>query len=114
MPRHPRLFVPGAAYDVYCRAARGELVFDDPFEVGEFVETAVRVRDIDGLKVFAWRLIGNHCHLVITTGVDPLSRSMLRLQAACVRGFNRRRRFLGRLWKSRHRARIVDTTDHFR
>ena len=26
MPRHPRLFVPGAIYHVYCRVARGEFV----------------------------------------------------------------------------------------
>ena len=30
MPRHPRLFIPGAAYHVYCRVARGEL------DLGEF------------------------------------------------------------------------------
>ena len=26
MPRHPRLFLPGAIYHVYCRVARGEFV----------------------------------------------------------------------------------------
>jgi len=31
MPRHPRLFVPGATYHVYCRVARGEFVFDDRY-----------------------------------------------------------------------------------
>ncbi len=38
MPRHPRLFLPGATYHVYCRVARGEFVFDDDFEGIEFVE----------------------------------------------------------------------------
>ena len=32
MPRHPRLFLPGAIYHVYCRVARGEFVFDDQDE----------------------------------------------------------------------------------
>ena len=39
MPRHPRLFIPGAIYHVYCRVARGEFVFDDDREAIEFVET---------------------------------------------------------------------------
>jgi hypothetical protein len=28
MPRHPRLFLPGAVYHAYCRVARGEFVVD--------------------------------------------------------------------------------------
>ncbi len=41
MPRHPRLFVPGATYHVYCRVARGEFVFDDDFEATEFATLAI-------------------------------------------------------------------------
>ena len=39
MPRHPRLFIPGACYHVYCRVARGEFVFDDPLEADEFIDS---------------------------------------------------------------------------
>jgi REP element-mobilizing transposase RayT len=60
MPRKPRLFVPGATYHVYCRVARGEFVFDDPNEVAEFVGIAREVRDLDGWKILAWCLMGNH------------------------------------------------------
>ena len=67
MPRHPRLFVPGATYHVFCRVARGEFVFDDPFEAEEFVDAARRIFDLDGVKALAWCLMGNHYHLVIET-----------------------------------------------
>ena len=40
MPRHPRLFLPGAIYHVYCCVARGEFVFDDQ---DECVPNACRV-----------------------------------------------------------------------
>ena len=114
MPRKPRLFVSGATYHVYCRVARGEFVFDDPDEAEEFVEAVRQIRDLDNWSVLAWCLMGNHYHLVIKTGSVPLWRSMLRLQARVARGFNRRRRYLGRLWQSRYRARIVDSQDYFR
>lgn len=60
MPRHPRLFIPGAIYHVSCRVARGEFVFDDDFESIEFLETLREVRDLDGWSVLAWCLIGCH------------------------------------------------------
>jgi REP element-mobilizing transposase RayT len=94
--------------------ARGEFVFDDPFEAEEFVEAARREFDLDGVRVMAWCLMGNHYHLVIQTGATPLWRSMLRVQSAVARGFNRRKRFLGRLWQSRYRARVIDSTEYFR
>ena len=114
MARKPSLFVPGAIYHVYCRVARGEFVFDDPYEAEEFVEKVREIRDSDDWRILAWCLMGNHYHLVIKTGSIPLWRSMLRLQAGIARGFNKRRRYLGRLWKSRYRARIIDSTNYFR
>ncbi len=114
MPRHPRLFVPGATYHVYCRVARGEFVFDDPLEAEEFVSAVREVRDLHGWQIFAWTLMANHYHLVVKTGSIPLWRSMLRLQSDVARRFNKRHRFLGRLWQSRYRARIIDSQDYFR
>ena len=108
MPRKPRLFVPGAIYHVYCRVARGEFVFGDLVEAEAFIETVRDVRDRDGLSIFAWTLMNNHYHLVIKTGSVPLWRSMARLQGKVAREHNRRRRYLGRLWQSRYKARIID------
>jgi REP element-mobilizing transposase RayT len=99
---------------VYCRVARGEFVFDDDFEATEFVEILRKVRDLDGWTVFAWCLMGNHYHLVLKTGSVDLWRSMARLQGTIARNHNRRHRYLGRLWQSRYRARVIDTDDYFR
>jgi REP element-mobilizing transposase RayT len=114
MPRHPRLFVPGAIYHVYCRVARGEFVFDELDEAFEFIEKLLEVRDLDGWTIFAWCLMGNHYHLVLRTGELDLWRSMARLQGSVSRDYNRRHRFLGRLWQSRYRARIIDSEEYFR
>ena len=58
MPRHPRLFIPGATYHVYCCVARGEFVFDDDLEAQEFVETLREVRNLDTWTIYAWCLDG--------------------------------------------------------
>ena len=114
MPRHPRLFLSGATYHVYCRVARGEFVFDDDFEAQEFIEILRKVRDLDGWTIFAWCLMGNHYHLVLKSGQVDLWRSMARLQGTIARGHNRRHRYLGRLWQSRYKARIIDSEEYFR
>ena len=97
MPRRPRLFVPGASYQVYCRVARGEFVSDDADEADGFIEALHQVRALDGWQIVAWCLMGNHYRIVTTTDCVPLWRSMLQFQARAARGFNRRRRYLGRL-----------------
>ena len=89
MPRHPRLFIPGAIYHVYCRVARGEFVFDDDCEAIEFVETRREIRDLDRWTILAWCLMGNHYHLVIMTCTVDLWRSMARLQGRISRSHNR-------------------------
>lgn len=114
MPRKPRLFLPDATYHVYCRVARGEFVFDDPFEAEAFVDVVRRVGDLHGWSVLAWCLMANHYHLVVKTRSVPLWRTMQRLQSNVAREFNRRQRYLGRLWQSRYRARHIDSQDYFR
>ena len=114
MPRKPRLFVPDATYHVYCRVARGEFVFEDPFEAEAFVDVVRLAGDLHGWKVLAWCLMANHYHLVVKTSSIPLWRTMQRLQSNVAREFNRRRRYLGRLWQSRYRARLIDSQDYFR
>ena len=43
MPRSPRLFIPGAVYHVYCRTARGEMVFSDRTDATQLVATIANV-----------------------------------------------------------------------
>lgn len=114
MARKPRLFVPEAIYHVYCRVARGEFVFDEPYEANGFVEAVRKVSELHRWQVFAWCLMGNHYHLVVKTSSIPLWRTMQRLQSNVAREFNRRRKYLGRLWQSRYRARLIDSQDYFR
>ena len=104
MARSPRLFIPDSIYHVYCRTARGEMVFSDPEEANEFIEISSDVKRLHGFDVLAWCLMGNHYHLVIRTRTIPLWRSMARIQSRVARGHNRRRRILGRLWQSRYKA----------
>jgi REP element-mobilizing transposase RayT len=114
MARSPRIFFPGAIYHVYCRTARGEMVFSDPLEAHAFVDTVADVKRLHGFLVLGWCLMSNHYHLVGQTRETPLWRSMARIQCRVARAFNRRYRLLGRLWQSRYKARLVQDDIYFR
>jgi len=74
MPRRPRLFVSGGICHFSCRIARGEPVFDEHDGAAELIETLRKVRDLDGLTVFAWclELVGRLRDLDLVS-VDRLS-----------------------------------------
>ncbi len=55
MARTPRMIFPGAICHVYCRAARGEMVFSDPLEAFEFVETVADVKRLYEFLKKSWK-----------------------------------------------------------
>jgi putative transposase len=108
MPRKPRVFVPGAAYHVYCRAARGERPFAEETVAARFVDSLAAIRSEHGLTILAWCLMPNHYHLVVRSGVLPLWRSMRLVQGRFAKIFNRRQGVLGPLWQGRYKARLIE------
>ena len=107
MPRRPRVFVAGAVYHVYCRVARGELVFSEPQEAAALVAVIRDVVREHGLSVLAWCVMGTHYHMAVRAGRVPLWRSMRLIQGRFARSHNRRRRVLGPFWQGRYKAIIV-------
>ncbi|RLE26924.1 MAG: hypothetical protein DRJ61_17990 [Acidobacteria bacterium] len=112
MARSPRLFIPGGIYHVYCRVARSERVFEDSAEARQFIDTVSDVKRLHIFTILAFCLMSTHYHLVIQTGEIPLWRTMARIQCRVARGFNKRHRFMGRLWQSRYKARLVCTQQY--
>ena len=108
MPRSRRVLVPGAAYHVYNRVARGEHVFRDEGEAGRFVQRIVDVKRRDGLVIMAYCIMSNHYHLAVRMGRVPLSRSMRSIHQRYTQSFNGRHGVLGPLWQGRYKAKLVE------
>lgn len=114
MPRRRRVLVEGATYHVYARVTRREAIFADPAEAGAWLEVVRSAKRRDGFVVLAWCLMTNHFHLVLRTGPAPLWRSMRSIQGRYAAGFNRRHRFLGPVWQSRYKAKLVTDDSYLR
>jgi len=71
-------------------------VFEEESGAAGFRHLLADVVERDGLTVFAWCLMGSHCHLAARVGRVPLDRPMRSLQRRAARGVNRRRGAYGR------------------
>jgi len=108
MPRRPRKIVEGGVYHVYNRFARGAEIFGEGDEAERFLDLLRKVKNRDGLTVFAWCVMSNHYHLAVRLGPVSLSRTMGYVQARFGQGYNQRHRSSGPRWQSRYKARMVE------
>ena len=97
MPRQARLDAPGVLHHVMARGIERREIFRDDRDRDRFVERLGALARGSSLIVYAWSLMPNHFHLLVRTGVDPLSRSLRRLLTGYAGDFNRRHRRHGHL-----------------
>jgi putative transposase len=56
--------------------------------------------------VYAWALMPNHLHLLVRTGLHPLSTNMRKLMTGYVVNFNRRHKRVGHLFQNRYKSNV--------
>ena len=102
MPRLARLDAIGVLQHVIARGIERREIFTDDKDRQSFLD---RLGDILGetkTECFAWALIPNHFHLLVRTGLAPLSQVMRRLLTGHAVVFNRRHRRSGHLFQNRY------------
>jgi putative transposase len=108
MPRQPRLDAPGALHHVIGRGIDGIKIFSNSKDREDFLERLSDLCKADALSVYAWVLMGNHFHLLIRTGNQPLSKSMRKLLTGYVVNYNRRHKRYGHLFQNRYKSIICE------
>ena len=114
MPRNPRVQVEGGIYHVYNRIIDGVSVFESKATSQSFLDLLREIKTRDRWTLFAWCLMGNHYHLVLRTGVAPLSRGMRCLDGRLSQIYNHRHRRVGPLWQHRYKNRLVSNEHYLR
>jgi putative transposase len=114
MARVARLDGGGICHHVLLRGIERRAIFHDDLDRNGFV---ARLRDqlAEGQgRCLAWVLMTNHVHLVLRTGVRPLSSVMRRLNGGYARAFNRRHGRCGYLFQDRFRSFLVQDDAYLR
>jgi putative transposase len=66
MPRQPRLDAPGALHHVMGRGIDSIKIFRNRKDREEFLERLADLCRVNALSVYAWALISNHFHLLLS------------------------------------------------
>ena len=106
MARAPRNYKPNSFYHVYNRGNNKEEVFKYADDKNLFINQLYKNKDVCGIKLVSYCIMGNHFHLLIKTGNDPkkLSNYMQRVTTSYAINTNRKRNRVGHIFQGRYSA----------
>jgi REP element-mobilizing transposase RayT len=104
MPRKSRLDAPGALHHVIVRGIDRRAIFRDDTDRDDFLSRLGGILCETQTPCFAWCLIPNHFHLLLRTGLTPISTVMRRLLTGYAVRFNLRHRRSGHLFQNRYKS----------
>jgi REP-associated tyrosine transposase len=108
MPRQARLDAPGVLHHVIARGIEGTRIFRNRKDHQDFL---ARLEELAGAKawvIYAWVLMPNHFHLLVRTGLKPLSGNMRKLMTGYAVNFNRRHKRFGHLFQNRYKSIVCE------
>ena len=122
MPRQPRKPSSTGIFHVMMRGINHQEIFCDAEDYYQFINTLDRMRiqyDDDGLPsgtnftLYAYCLMGNHCHLLIREREDNLAMAVKRISSYYVYYFNHKYFRDGHLFKERFKSEPVNDMAYF-
>jgi REP element-mobilizing transposase RayT len=104
MPRKARIDTAGALHHLIVRGIERRKIFQDDTDRDSFVERLGQVLRDTRTDCFAWAIMPNHVHLLLRTGLVPISTVMRRLLTSYAVRYNRRHRRHGHLFQNRYKS----------
>ena len=104
MARKSRIDAPGALHHIIVRGIERRSIFIDTQDYQNFLERLGNILTDSSTSCYAWALMTNHAHLLIRTGMAPVSTVMRRLLTGYAQQFNRRHKRYGVLFQNRYKS----------
>jgi len=108
MPRQARLDAPGLLQHIMARGIERKEIFKDDQDRQSFLERLSVILEGTQTQCYAWALIPNHFHLLLRTGLTPLSKVMRRLMTGYAVTFNKRHKRSGHLFQNRYKSVVCE------
>lgn len=109
MPRRARVKSRSNIYHIIWRGANRQEVFHEEEDCRKFLEIFEKYKQKADMMVFAWCLMGNHIHLLLKEGNEPVSNTMKRIGVSFVGYYNWKYRTTGHLFQDRFKSENVET-----
>jgi REP element-mobilizing transposase RayT len=114
MPRKARIDAPGAVHHIVIRGIERKPIFKDSQDCQNFIDRLSNILSETSTPCFAWVLMTNHSHLVLRSGLAPISTVMRRLLTGYAQQLNLppadHRRY-GHLFQNRYKSFLCEVAD---
>ncbi len=104
MVRRSRIDTPGALHHIIIRGIECNPIFKDDKDYRNLLDRLENILIETSASCFAWALMTNHIHLLLRTGLFPISTIMRRLLTGYAQQFNRRHNRHGHLFQNRFKS----------
>lgn len=104
MPRKARIDAPGALNHIIIRGIERKKIFRSDYDRENFLKRLSELIPETKTDCFAWVLMPNHVHLLLKTGLVPISVLMNRLLTGYAGWFNKKYRRHGQLFQNRYKS----------
>jgi len=95
-------------YHIVMRGTDRRIIFSNDADCKYFLNVLENVQEKAGFTLFAWCLMGNHVHLLIKEGDEPLSIVFRRIGASYVYYYNAKYQLCGHLFQDRFHSEAVE------
>ncbi len=112
MPRGARIKSNNGIYHIIMRGINRQTIFEDEEDCIRFIQTMQRYKEKCDYMIFAYCLMGNHLHLLLKEGKDPLETVMRRICGSYVFWYNRKYGRIGHLFQDRFKSEPVNDTEY--
>jgi REP element-mobilizing transposase RayT len=104
MPRKARIDAPGAVQHIIIRGIEKKNIFRTYADRYNFLKRFDSIISDSETACYAWALMPNHIHLLLRTGLMPISTVMRRLLTGYAVSFNRKYQRHGHLFQNRYKS----------
>ena len=113
MPRKARVMSATGIYHVMLRGVNRQQIFYDEEDYAYFVKTLDRFKYVCGFRLYAYCIMGNHIHLLIQEGLEPVEGVIKRLSNSFVYWYNMKYERTGHLFQGRFKSEPVNDEPYF-
>jgi REP element-mobilizing transposase RayT len=110
--RKPRIEFEGGFYHVITRGNQKQKTFREEQDFLKYLRVLGDYKVRYGFSLYAYVLMNNHVHLLITTEKTPLSKVLQGINQRYTMYFNRKYRTVGHLFQGRYRAILCDRDEY--
>jgi len=104
MARKTRIEFPGIFYHVLARGNNKQVIFKDDQDYNVYIIRLKRYHERYKFILYAYTLMPNHIHLLIETGITPLSKIMQGIQQSYTYYYHKKYESVGHLFQGRYKA----------